>query len=47
MGGREGGCERVGVSHQDSVLCFAAPRVLLDGSHKLNGLLVQHLSDAL
>lgn len=41
------GCEGVGNSHQNPVLCFAAPGVLLDGSHKLNGLLVQHLSDAL
>lgn len=36
-----------GVAHQNSVLWFAAPGVLLDGSHKLNGLLVQHLPDVL
>lgn len=46
-GGGGAGCEGVGVSHQDPVLCFAAPCVLLDGSHKLNGLFVQHLPDAL
>ena len=46
-GGGVGGCEVAGVSHQNPVLRFAAPRVLLDGSHKLNGLLVQHLPDAL
>lgn len=45
--GEGAGCEGVGVSHQDPVLRFAAPCVLLDGSHKLNGLLVQHLPDAL
>lgn len=42
---RDRGCGCV--SHQDPVLRFAASCVLPDGAHKLNGLLVQHLPDAL
>lgn len=42
---REAGCGCV--SHQDPVLCFATSCVLPDGANKLNGLLVQHLPDAL